>query len=697
MHGFLGLQNWPRRLRLEVNPICSKRSKQVNWVTPNPALLRYGDENIDPFSFFYFLAGKNTIQQFEHVYGSVTGLFDLPNDMLEYGPFTFPTPKFKFLFHDAETFKPSLLWRFFRQVVDDGQKINQQDFRDVLEIKNVGVRKLTQSLFIIKPTRFLPIDKNSDALAEFQPEIRFSKIEKKILKRGYSEFEKAINKIKKNFPECAYYEINYFLYQQKRKSLINDKSNFFQISTNANADNVDLWEQNESNTEIDARTFKENSIVYVTDLTDKYPLKHPDKGDIVFVRYGLTNGRGIGVILKNEYKNRLDENAAIHVVWINKSRSDFTEKTTRYGFSKISSDSKTYKNFKDAKDYFPTFRLIDSWVHPPSIYKGYSLNTILYGPPGTGKTYSTRHFCVEICESRARGATENDSAEDLEAKFQELVDDGRIEFITFHQTYGYEEFVEGLRPQPISENGGDGGFRLIVQDGVLKRFADTARESSALRFVLVIDEINRANISKVLGELITILEEDKREGAEHELAVKLPFSGDKFALPKNLHILGTMNTADRSIALLDTALRRRFDFIEILPEPECLTSVKEKSGVDLPKVLKSINDRLEWLLDRDRLIGHGWFIGAESKEDVDLIMRNKIIPLIAEYFHDNWEKLQAVLGGTNDFVIKEKLDPPLNIKDNFDEDRFRWRINPEFSADAYDRLISATSQTKNTD
>ena len=305
------------------------------------------------------------------------------------------------------------------------------------------------------------------------------------------------------------------------------------------------------------------------------------------------------------------------------------------------------------------------------------LNTILYGPPGTGKTYLTVQRCVEICDGEA--PKDDDKTRD---RYQQLVTDKRVEFITFHESYGYEEFVEGLRPAP--NEGGGPGFRLEPVPGVLKVIAERAKEHPGNAYVLVIDEINRANVSKVMGELITLLEEDKREGRPNEVAVALPHSRERFTLPPNLHVLGTMNTADRSIALIDTALRRRFRFEEMAPD---LKRVDDKvEGINLRNVLKAINDRLEYLLDRDHLIGHAWLMKARTKAQVDDVMRHKIIPLLAEYFYDDWRRVQAVLGGEDGFVKGEELDRPPGL-DADEEKRFRWTVQDEFTLEAYQQLV----------
>jgi 5-methylcytosine-specific restriction protein B len=477
-----------------------------------------------------------------------------------------------------------------------------------------------------------------------------------------------------------------------------------------------------------------------------------------------------------------------------------------------------------------------------------ALNIILYGPPGTGKTYKTSQLAVEICDGSA-----SLGREELMARYEELRKEERISFVTFHQSYGYEDFVEGLRPE-LEANGvnyrvrpgifrevcdaarrrtlvqpglngkslkeriiykmslgvagttegklafqdsiehgvillgyGDdvdfsetnnlneikkkvdetGGFDkpesqaryvnvfkhdiqvgdiIVVSQGntafraigevtgpyeflevpYAGRFHQSRRvrwlavfegnrsveeiynknfmqstlykldpefinftafesliakemEAGKMNFVLIIDEINRANISKVFGELITLLEQDKREGEINALTVKLPYSGNEFNVPPNLYIIGTMNTADRSIALLDTALRRRFEFEELQPDYAALPE-EAIEGINIRAMLKALNDRIEYLYDRDHTIGHAYFINVSSIAGLDKVFRRKVIPLLQEYFYENWSKVQAVLNDKEHHFIEVKNDLPKGLEsivDGYDsKPRYRVRNEP---------------------
>ena len=304
------------------------------------------------------------------------------------------------------------------------------------------------------------------------------------------------------------------------------------------------------------------------------------------------------------------------------------------------------------------------------------MNTILFGPPGTGKTYSVRERAAKIC-----GKDRDD--------YPGLVEEGRIAFVTFHQSYSYEDFVEGIRPVTV-----DGAVRYEVRKGIFRQMCDRAGEDRDNNHVLIIDEINRANIYKVFGELITLLEPDKRLDEENEIKVRLPYSGDEFGVPPNLYLIGTMNTADRSIALLDTALRRRFEFEEMMPQPKLLGKAGE---FDLPAMLEALNRRVEFLYDRDHMIGHAFFMGVKNLDDLDAVFRRKVIPLLQEYFYEDWQKIGQALNDPGDgsgFLKIEGLSPPglLGQDHGYGEARKRYTINATFPANAFRNLYIPTKE-----
>jgi 5-methylcytosine-specific restriction protein B len=388
------------------------------------------------------------------------------------------------------------------------------------------------------------------------------------------------------------------------------------------------------------------------------------------------------------------------------------------------------------------------------------LNQILYGPPGTGKTYNTINKALEIIDNEFYKQNKSDR-DALKEKFEEYKKAGQIEFVTFHQSYGYEEFVEGIKAKTneetknieyeieagifkqlcekastksssnieekiewlktelinekeieikygkskfkVSYRGGrtfriqpensknensdypasieniiklykggkrneiynptytNGILEYLYKNG-LKKY-DEIQDTNKKNYILIIDEINRGNISKIFGELITLIEPSKRIGADEEIRVKLSYSGDSeepFGVPSNLYIIGTMNTADRSIAPIDTALRRRFVFEEMAPNPSLSKDIKVKdgeneTGIELKKLLEAINTRIEYLYDRDHTIGHAYLIDVKSLDDLKFAFKNKIIPLLAEYFYEDWENIDLVLN-KNGMIEEEKAN-----------------------------------------
>ncbi|WP_457328680.1 McrB family protein [Rhizobacter sp. P5_C2] len=236
----------------------------------------------------------------------------------------------------------------------------------------------------------------------------------------------------------------------------------------------------------------------------------------------------------------------------------------------------------------------------------------------------------------------------------------RYSLVTFHQSYGYEEFVEGLRPVLDSEQAA-GQVRYEIREGAFKELCRRARLAPDQQFAMVIDEINRGNISKIFGELITLIETDKRDpvnGSRPPVVVKLAYSGESFAVPANVDLIGTMNTADRSLALMDTALRRRFDFIARMPDARDIVGAPlhdlkvtvAEDVIDISRMLGRINERIEALYDRDHTIGHAYFTPLAGVPDGPIrfaalgeIFRQRLLPLLEEYFFEDWQKIRLVL------------------------------------------------------
>jgi hypothetical protein len=258
-------------------------------------------------------------------------------------------------------------------------------------------------------------------------------------------------------------------------------------------------------------------------------------------------------------------------------------------------------------------------------------------------------------------------------------------FVTFHQSYGYEDFIEGLKP--VVNDDGDVSYK--VEAGVFKEISERARHDPENNHVLVIDEINRGNIAKIFGELITLIEDDKRSEANKKgLSVKLPYSKTEFSVPSNLYILGTMNTADRSIALLDIALRRRFTFLEIMPDYSIIEF--DVGGVNIASLLEGLNITVSALIDRDHQIGHSYFCDlADQEEDLAkdklyFIWYKKIIPLLQEYFYNDWEQLKLILG---DFVVENGTHRVPALKDKIVNKSYEIR-DFEGDWDAFSRALN---------
>lgn len=410
-----------------------------------------------------------------------------------------------------------------------------------------------------------------------------------------------------------------------------------------------------------------------------------------------------------------------------------------------------------------------------------ALNRILFGAAGTGKTYHSINHALSIIENKPLDVLENEDRTELKKRFDQYKDQGLIQFVTFHQSFSYEDFVEGIR----AETDDTGKLTYDVQSGVFKEICEKAKGTAQQKhhidevmddflaeitetplelktqqnkqftvaylgsgltlqcqplasevnatyyanigkiksllsgeevdkaynrsyikavaeylkpriqnqpqpkmnqsYVLIIDEINRGNISRIFGELITLIEDSKRQGAEEALSVTLPYSKKEFTVPSNVYLIGTMNSSDRSLTGLDIALRRRFTFIEMPPKPELLNNIVIE-GMNVGKLLEVMNQRIEVLLDRDHCIGHANFMSLKEQptlEHLAHIFKQKIIPQLQEYFFDDWAKINLVFFNNGMLVEDKTLNITSLFPSNFEQElgysneKKIWKINED--------------------
>ncbi len=275
----------------------------------------------------------------------------------------------------------------------------------------------------------------------------------------------------------------------------------------------------------------------------------------------------------------------------------------------------------------------------------------------------------------------------------------RFEFVTFHQAYGYEDFVEGIRPVIDKKTG---NVKYEVVPGVFKRICQRAKDDPGQQYAIFIDEINRGNIANIFGELITLLETDKRviygqDGLPKSgigMTLTLPYSGEQFGVPVNLDVFGTMNTADRSIRLLDTALRRRFQFKELMPDASLIKGSQnnghiedgEDGTINLRALLEAINNRIHFLLSRDMTIGHSYLINVRDFSELKNVLLSRIIPLLQEYFYDDWHRIQLVFRDVGE--NREKHEPQIIKHKALEEVKFD---HEEFK-DSYEYWVASEDE-----
>jgi len=706
------------------------------------------------------------------------------------------------------------LWDFFDKA--DKGTITDADFAGLRSIPGIEKQKITEALFIQNPQEYLCIN------SKMRPYLQAKGIN--VVFETYTQLQSLYQTIKNSLP-IPYHQLSF---ESHINSVFgNHIPQFYRIGTKEGEKGVSVlpemienniisigWSEIGSLYEIDPLNKKHiqttlQSVGYYSGDNRQASRKAGEilqfiqdikPGDYVFAADGGTI-KAIGKVISDHYA--YDDSLTFPhircIKWIAQDVQDL------YLDEGLRTSVWEYEN-QEILDKINQYLKVNLSQNEFNPYKGRTtmpLNTILYGPPGTGKTFQSINYAVAIIEDKSPEAVEKEDRATVKKRFDDYIKNRRIVFATFHQSMGYEDFIEGIKPK-VDEDEGDedqdqdmqlsyeikdgvfktlcteaafsfvkhnvtaetekvldfseqydryieilldelsrkeyveiptknGGKILVIsitkhknikfkhQNGTRRYIVSKSRLNklsqaypdlnditniydqirdvikgmnstgywavlNALRkqplvtakdrleqqkeysyedkktaieslknedyktpnpkkFVLIIDEINRGNVSQIFGELITLIEDDKRAGEAESLTTVLPYSNDCFSVPPNLYVIGTMNTADRSIEALDTALRRRFSFFPILPEPNKLEIIEdEDSEIDLIKMLQSLNERLAILKDHDHTIGHAWLWNVTNLAQLKSVYSNKILPLLQEFFYNDYEKLGLVLG-----------------------------------------------------
>ena len=594
------------------------------------AILQYS--TIDPFSYVYALAQRNTKNQRIDTFTGAKNAFGLavpiPTDYV----FPTPTPNTLSLFYskgnyinkEGSTVGNACLWSLFNQVYS-GNTINENDFRNVLSLKNVGFSKLSQAMFLINPEQYIPFDTQMNSLPVSELE-DLKQVVYRIDEEGISVYHQAIEKLKYAFPGCKLYETNLL-------NVLINSADYDQLRVSNKYCQVSSWVYGQKDKDY-IQNFIDQNAVWTggqesTRGAKTYPITDFTKGDIVLVRRGTKRLAGIALVIYNEYlPGGYEENKNIKVLWLVKQEKKIADDALGQwdGFSHAS--EKTIRKFREA--YPTTFTFLDNIRKIQEVMINHSAekykNLILQGPPGSGKTRLAKQI-AEWLTSDAEKSTSLIEAIDKQTfqKEPDIEGNEQVKLIQFHPSYTYEDFVRGIKVDAEGEK-----IKYNVENRILASFADEADEpeNQHKAFVLIIDEINRTNLTSVLGELIYALE---YRGKSVNSLYKLSGGTNEILLPHNLYIIGTMNTADRSVSHIDYAIRRRFTFIPVLSNDAAITHNKAKSLFTAVKQIFDEHTSPEF--DQQAIqIGHSYFLVDDS--EITMKLKYEIKPLLIEYIND---------------------------------------------------------------